>query len=457
MIKNYILLTIISPIVSLILIIKNFNRSNHALLFTINFAIFSVLMTFREINQHMISQANTFFRGTGDGTRLIGRIYIYYTNMSFEDFISQSYSIIIMRTTNSPSDDLFIHILGYFTGSVLGMPRLFIVITAIILGLLFSLSIQELTKLVKTKNIYNKYTIIFFIGLILPYFIFTSINALRSALASWYIVYMLLKYFNSNKDIKYLFLLLFSYFFHFSYILYSIIIILSLILLYKSTITYFAILSMFYISFIFTYSSTNFDYLFNYMAEIDVFGKRSGYIIEDENISVLDRTLGSRIDTYWYVRYQNLSYVLIQLFMFTLIGINRNIRKYMNSIEMKILYCSMTLMIFANTLSFIPQIGNRVTRFSVILTCLSLFLFFVRFNNNVFYKRNSSYINVKKVRIIYSSILFVLLLPIVLTRLSQLVDMISIYYIIFPFLELISPESNIALKIILEYLFNFIA
>ena len=74
------------------------------------------------------------FQAAGDAVGHLARVNRIYVEMSAYTFLDDFWRILFFQHTASGAKDLYIHVLSYFTGGVLGLPQLFFPIVALIYG-----------------------------------------------------------------------------------------------------------------------------------------------------------------------------------------------------------------------------------------------------------------------------------------------------------------------------------
>ena len=138
-----------------------------------------------------------------DGVRHLLKVYTYYVGMSFEQFLSELWLILMFRPPNSV-EDVYIHVLSYLTGGVFGEPRFLFPIVALIYGYFFSGAMLEVFKYVGAKK--HSYLFVFFALLFVLIKNVEGVNTVRTWTGLWILVYACLKYY-STRQVKYVFLM----------------------------------------------------------------------------------------------------------------------------------------------------------------------------------------------------------------------------------------------------------
>ena len=61
--------------------------------------------------------------GNADGVDHLSAVYMHYVGLSFDQFVSESWEILLFKQTELHTVDIFKHVVSYLTGGVLGIPR----------------------------------------------------------------------------------------------------------------------------------------------------------------------------------------------------------------------------------------------------------------------------------------------------------------------------------------------
>jgi hypothetical protein len=136
---------------------------------------------------------------------------VHYVGLSFGQFLSELWLILTFRPAEGTNDEVFIHVLSYFTGGLLGEPRFFFPIVATIYGYFFSGSMLEVFKHAKS----SKHTLFFlaFGLLFLLVMNMQGVNPVRAWTGMWILVYACLKFY-STRRVSYLILMFVPPFVH---------------------------------------------------------------------------------------------------------------------------------------------------------------------------------------------------------------------------------------------------
>ena len=150
-----------------------------------------------------------------DGVRHLLNIYVHYVDMGFGQFMSSSWDILLFKGAPG-SNDLFKHVISYFTGGVVGVPALFFPIVGLFYGYFFVGSM-----LIIFRNLGQRKLPWVFIFLGLCFFLtrnIESLQAVRNPTAIWVLIYGILR-FQETKKLRYIALMACTPLIHFSFLL----------------------------------------------------------------------------------------------------------------------------------------------------------------------------------------------------------------------------------------------
>ena len=135
-----------------------------------------------------------------DGVVHWNNVYSHYLDLSFTQFSVELGNILTFNSNTSihVNDDPYIHILSYFTGTVLGLPGLFFVFVSFIYAYFFAGSMIKLFYLTQKKI---KYSWTFY-GLATVFILWKNIdgiNTVRTWTGLWILFYACLSYYQTKK------------------------------------------------------------------------------------------------------------------------------------------------------------------------------------------------------------------------------------------------------------------
>jgi len=149
-----------------------------------------------------------------DGVRHLLSVYNHYVGLSFEQFLRESYQILSLQLTTAPKEDLYIHVVSYLVGGILGLPGLFFTVVAFVYGYFFTGSLLIIFRGWRRARLP-----LVTLFLIANFFLIKNIegvNTVRTWTGLWVLVYACLQYYQTKKW-RYLFLMVAPPLIHFGY------------------------------------------------------------------------------------------------------------------------------------------------------------------------------------------------------------------------------------------------
>ena len=219
---------------------------------------------------------------------LLGSIFIYvpgtdghshlmsakadYLDLSFLEFLKQSYKILTFSATEGTTD-IYLHVISFLSATVLQTPELIHVFAGFVLGYFFTKSVLLVLKnnlLVKKSKI--------LLGCIVLFLLIQSIGALNSIrmwTGLWVLFYGTYSY-ATTKEKKYISVILFAIFVHFAYAVILIPVILAYLLQNRKKI----LIALYIFSF---FTTVGFSFFEAYIPKADLLeSKQKTYAIDSE-------------------------------------------------------------------------------------------------------------------------------------------------------------------------------
>jgi len=367
----------------------------------------------------------------GDGIRHWANVYNYYVELSFLQFLADLADILTFVSHSQAKDDVYIHVISYLVGGVLGLPGLFFVVVAFIYGYFFAGS------MVKTFKIFPTYKrSLVFLCLAITFIMMLNIqsmNTVRTWTGFWILYYGCISYYQTGK-IKYLWLLIIPPFVHVGFFMLAIPTWLVVFVGIRKTL--FA--SLFFMSFVTTIIDPEWV-----LAQIGGFevgqDKIRGYYVEET--STMEETMEDNQDNRWYLTYRRLgiwSYgisVLAALFIVS----GRYFTK-MNRLEMSMFSIGILTQAFSNSTWFLYAVSNRsgIIAYHFILAAIL-----------IYWQRE--YLKQGKIRFSLAERLIVglvvlALLPWFIYVLSTLLEYTSVYMLFWPFNAWLSYDARMSIR-----------
>ena len=372
-----------------------------------------------------------------DGVRHLLKVYVHYVGLSFGQFLSELWLILTFRPAETTNEDVFIHVVSYLTGGVLGEPRLFFPTVATIYGYFFAGSMLEVFK----NSASGRRTYVFIAFGVLFFLIMNvaGVNKVSMWTAMWILVYACLKY-HSTKNFKYLILMFVPPLVHVSYFLLAVPAWLLLLLGNRSAI-YAAL-----------FVASSFTTFLEPTAVVDVISttelgeaKVKGYYVEEP----LDqREAGHRIWRWLQLLGVQRWALTVLIVTLLLTGVYR---VSMNKFQKTLFSIGLLTLTLSNASWYFWAVYTRAW----IVGCVFVLAAFLLVQQHPTASRIPWSHPLYKPGLYISLFLFV---PFFVYNLSVLIDFPSVFLVALPFLAFLTPEANISIKdfaqLILDALFG---
>lgn len=382
--------------------------------------------------------ASTFNKNTiGDGIRHWAAVEDYYVGLSFEQFFSDLVDIVTFKTNLDVNEDVYIHVISYLTGSILGFPGLFFTVVGFIYGYFFSSSILKVFDVFPS---WRRHTTVFILAV---YFILIlniqSMNTVRTWTGFWIMFYGVLQYLDAKK-LKYLILAFSAPLFHFGYFIMALPVWLGLL----TRIPKIVVVGIYTISF-----TTNFfslELVEKQLAQFEVGQEKTdAYAVEekagiDDRVKALD---GKR----WYLTYKKSGIV-----QWAIVGIvavlllNGDYFRKMNNPESILFTIGLLEKAFSNTTWFLFAVSNRSDVIASHFILASLLLYWQRIHQNGFALKLKPYLNPPWY------IACILILLVYFFYASNILEYTSVFTLISPYMVWFDQSMAITLRGLIGYL-----
>ena len=372
-----------------------------------------------------------------DGVRHLLRVYVHYADLGFDQFLSELWLILTLRPAYTTKQDVFIHVLSYFTGGVLGEPRFFFPMVAFVYGYFFSGSVLEVFKHVKLGPrgyIFAAFALLFVLVKNIE-----GVNTVRTWTGMWILVYACLRYY-STKQLRYMLLMFVPPLVHIGYLVLALPAWLVLLLGNKTKL--FALL----------FVASSFTTFFNPGTVAEVLSQQElgaskveGYYIEEPLEATRDE--GRRV---WsWLQEVGLQKWALNVFIYTLL-LTQVYFVAMNRYQRTLFSIGLLTLALSNSSWYFYAVSNRSWIVGIVFI-LAAYLDAVQDPDTScrIPKSNPLY----KAGLHISLLLFI---PYYAYNLSTLVDYPSVFIIGLPFLAVLSPESNMSLKEAAQWLIGVI-
>lgn len=382
----------------------------------------AITTLFRTKNYHFILVGSVLSMGLfglfftypsfSDGGTHLERSLRYYSNMSFYEFFSEFNNIIFQNPTYS-SEDLYIHILSFFSNSILGLPKTMHFFAGLLLGFVIFKSLWR----VMGEKIYHltwKNGLIFLTVLLFIHSVH-SLNAIRISTAMWVCFYGVVSYYQT-RNFKYLFVIILASQIHLGYAIIAIPAFVAVyISRYKVLLIIVWILSFSY--------SLEFDPFKGYLPETEVSELKSKqYFLDDEMLQLrMEQRLSDEGN--WYSTrgpewYHNIAIPGLLILMLPVY-----LSKKIEPIFKLLVGMALTTYILSNLVGFSPSLQGRIfnlTSISILFAALTL---------SVSYILNFNYWFLKLWNL-YKILFLILCIPYIMKNISHIMGTTDVFFFI---------------------------
>lgn len=414
------LLSIISPILGLVYGLKSLDKKGKRLILSVFGLFYGLLLNYSE--------------GADAGTH--ARIAKTYYTLGLSDFIERLVGILIFHPLEDSPSDLYVHLLYGVCGSLFSSTTLFFMIAGTTYGYLYGGALLKVIDFSNKKE--NKIGALTFM-LILLFIIHRSYDGMQT-IRSWTGMWMLFNgvfgYHQTQKR-KYLFMILFSPFFH---LMYGFIAIPALLAIFFNFLHRYIFIVIYAISFIAN---------INTLQVIDAASSnslseeklRSYYKIDEtgEDFDPIAHKL-KRSEKVWYAEYGKTTSVYAGATAFIILVIlggfyNKNV---MNNVEYGLMTTAILIGSLANFLSFAftfysRTMANASTYILAVMVLLSI--------RGIF--KNKKGMSLKKTGVWIGIIIFI---PKIVYFSSDIMFTASIMLLAMPFLKLFDTSLNFSIR-----------
>lgn len=202
----YLIGLVISPVMTFLIAIKNYNsiqKKYSKAIFIAFTALFGVFIILPE---------------GADGYRHAMNVNVHYLDLDFYSFISEAKDLILFRSVNGANEELFLHVVSYFTSLFGGGASIFFGIVSIFYAYFYFSAIIKVYDYLPRKKSF------FITGLLVLLVLWKSLEGVNSVgtwVAFWVFFNGAFGYFKTNNN-KYLFLIIASCYIHSSFYLFTI-------------------------------------------------------------------------------------------------------------------------------------------------------------------------------------------------------------------------------------------
>jgi len=371
-----------------------------------------------------------------DGLVHLGNVYEHYVTLPFAQFFNELISIIRFSPEYGTNDDIYIHLLSYFVGSILGMPQLFFVFVSFIYAYFFAGSIFKVLRILpKTKLSFTFYAfaVIFLLQKNLE-----GINTVRTWTGLWVLFYAVLSYLETKK-LKYLILMFMPPLIHVGYFIMAIPAWFVVFFGRRFMVVYAGI---FFVSFFY---GINKNTAMESLAQTEVGANKSeGYYVEEGN----DNQSEKYDKATWYRKSQKsgLQNYALYLIAFSLIFGGVYFKK-MTSLENNLFSIGILTKALSNFSFFIYALASR----SNLIGSIFILAAFVIILKRGLFQMDKNWKNIVFNGIFAISI--ALFFPYIIYKIADLIYFISFFMLALPFIPWIFNDINFSIRKLLDWIF----
>ena len=356
-------------------------------------------------------------------------VYNHYLDLSSNQFFRELIAILTFAPYPETNDDVYIHVLSYFVGSILEVPQLFFVIVSFIYAYFFSGSILKVLQVIPQTKI--SYFFYIFSTVFVLYKNVEGINTVRTWTGLWILFYAAFCYFETRK-LKYLFLMFIPPFVHVAYFIMAVPTWIITLFGSRFKLIY---AGVFVMSFFY---GINKNVAMETLSGSEVGANKSqAYYVED----VENHKVRKYDDSTWYRQMQKggVQKYALYLVAFTLIfsGIYFN---GMNTLESKLFSIGILTKTLSNFSTFIFALSARSALIGSIFIIAAFLLLLKR---GYFNKEKINYFYIYQTLFFISAILYV---PYLVYKIADLISFISVFMLMFPFIPWIFNDINISIR-----------
>lgn len=365
---------------------------------------------------------------SNDGFRHWQNVYVHYVGLGFAQFWQELIAILNFAPLQT-NDDVYIHLLSYFLGGVIGMPQLFFVFVSFVYAYFFSGAILKILRVIPQ----NKLSFLFYAFAII-FILFKNIegiNTVRTWTGLWVLFYAALSYFETKKK-KYLFLMFVPPLIHIAYFIMAFPTWVVAIFGTRFKKIY---VGIFFASFIF---GLNQNSIIENLGKTELGkSKARAYYVEDVDEYRQSKRNENRT---WYVSLsRDLMEFPINIIIFSLI-LGGVYFKGMNNLETSLFSIGILTKALANLTVFMLALHNRAGLIASVFILATLVLLLKR---NFFNQNNIKHPHLFQFLLIISVILYI---PFIIYKIADLIYFISFFMIALPFIPWFFKDLNLSIR-----------
>lgn len=382
--------------------------------------------------------ATMYIPEEADASRFQQNVYDHYLNLSFNQWSYELYKTLMFSPEPGTKGDVYIHILSYLAGAVLGLPGIFFTLVSFIFGYFY---INGLYKVFRGE--YKIKITFLFLFLSIIFIIFNGVDSLqtvRTWTGAWVLFNGVLGFHQTGKK-KYLLLMLAAPLFHVAY--FAMALPAYAVIFIKKLSPKFFILA-FFISFFIT---INPEGIIKQLQTTDIGAdKVQGYYRPDDDASL---DMMQQNNKNWYTtygkgpsRYWGTNALAFCLILFGLFS-----KRKMTSLEIGLFSTGLLMITFANLMDFIDAVYNRTMVNAGVYILATVVLLLIR---GELLKAKGTQLFFRKLMLWISVGIFI---PQIVYTLANMLQFTSIFMVATPFMRWFFGEGNISLREFIRFFF----
>jgi hypothetical protein len=410
-------LMLISPVIGLYFGLKDSSRKVKKALLIIFITIYGTVI---------------FLPHGVDGIVHEDNVYSHYVEMSFEKFIYELTGILIFERRGAAQEDVYIHVLSYFVGGVLGMPQLFFTFVSFIYAYFFIGSIFRVIDL--NPSFKYKYAFYGFLIVFVLWKGIEGINTVRTWTGLWVLFYACISYYQTKK-VKYALLMFAAPLCHFGYFIMALPAWGVLVMGVRKYLYSVIFLLSFFFNLINPESAKTELEETNEIAA----GSVNSYSVEEQ--ASIDDKIEITQGLSWY---RQLFKIGIQNYATAFLGVVLIIGGYffnkMNEVEANIFSIGILTKALSSSTWFLFALSNRSAVIAGIFVMAAFILVAQRGALKSKFEKGG------KVENIAFHLTFFALVPMIFIKFAELTELASVFLFVTPFVEWVMTDVNISIK-----------
>lgn len=419
--KGYLyLLTFISPIGAAIAATQVLNSAVRKSIFIFCIGLFGLTMHFEGGSDSIVHSEN---------------VYEHYLDLSLQEFLKESYHILIFSPEHDTDDDIFIHILSFIAGGILQIPELFFFFISLIYGYFMVNAMEKVLAQFNRKT--NSWMLWSLVMLFISYRFIDNLQTVRTWTGLWVLFYGAISYYQTGKT-KFAILMFMAPFIHFAYFVMALPA--YFILFFNKWIKSSWLILFYGLSF---FIGLNNDIVLDVASKTEL-GKNK---INNTYITGVrerkDKITNANLQKNWYSRWGKgwARFKVAHILSITLIIAGFFSRSRMTKVEYGLFATGLLTASMSNLFGFIPEVKGRTLIVAGLFISATAVLTTLRDQRAL-----QTVASRQSLRSIGLTIAILIYIPSFLHALSNMLQYTSTYMIFFPLLSFIFPELDISLR-----------